>query len=103
MAEALRSIIQAVMRQGARQHRPLFTIQRQWTRLVGKELAGHTRPVSLHRGRLVVHVDQPGDSFALSYQKAQLLKRLQTNTKGRVEEIVIRAGELQRGEHAPPK
>ena len=92
MAERLRTILHAVLQEQANQQQPLLAIQRRWGRLVGKELAGHTKPVSLRRGRLVVHVDQLGDGFTLNYRRAQVLKRLETETPGRVQEIVIRVG-----------
>jgi hypothetical protein len=91
-AKPVGALIPDVMRRAAREHRPLFAIQRRWPRLVGRQLAAHTRPVSLRRGRLVVHVDRPGDSFALNYARPKLLRQLQGT--GRVEEIVIRAGSL---------
>ena len=87
------AVLPAVLQQAAQRHGALFAIQRRWRRLVGKPLAEHTRPVSLRRGRLVVHADQPGDGFALNYERPRLLERLQRTTEGRVEEIVIRAGE----------
>jgi hypothetical protein len=92
----LHTIVSAVLEQTAKQQQPLFTIQRRWGQLVGKALAAHTKPVSLRRGRLVVYVEQPGDGYALSFQRTALLKRLQTTTKGRVEELVIRPGDLSR-------
>ncbi len=92
--EPLRAIIPGVLRESARKRRPLMAIQRDWGRFVGEELAGHTKPVSLHRGRLIVHVEAPGDSFAFSYRRTEVLKRLQTRTKGRVQEIVLRPGEI---------
>ena len=88
------SVIPTVVRQAQQQRRTLLRIQRGWSRLVGRRLAAHSKAVSLRRGRLVVHVDRPGDSFTLSYQRAQLLERLQETTKGRVEELIIRPGEL---------
>ena len=91
-AKPVRGVIDDVLRQTAKRQRPLFAIQRRWTRLVGKRLAAHTRPVSLRRGRLIVHADQPGDSFALSYARPRLLEQLQGSAAGGVEEIVIRAG-----------
>lgn len=95
-AKRIDAIVSAVIKQAARRQQPLFTIQHRWGQLVGKALAAHTRPVSLRRGRLVVHVEQPGDGYALNYRRAALLKRLQATTKGRVEELVIRPGELSR-------
>ena len=88
------ALIPEMMRRTAKEHRPLFAIQRRWPRLVGKQLAAHTRPVSLRRGRLVVHADRPGDSFALNYARPKLLKHLQGTKQGGVEEIIIRAGSI---------
>ena len=93
-APRIGAVIPAVLKQTRQQHGPLFAVQRGWKRLVGKELAAHTKPVSLRRGRLVIHVDRPGDSFALSYQRPRLMQRLDAVTRGRVEDIVIRAGEV---------
>ena len=95
--ERLGALLSTVLKHVEAQHGPLFTIQQGWTKLVGKRLAAHTRPVSLRRGRLVVYADRPGDSFALSYQRPQLLERLQAVTDGHVDEIVIRPGEITKG------
>ena len=92
-AHAIGALLPKVLKRTQQQYQALFTIQQTWPRLVGKQLAAHTKPVSLRRGRLIVLASQPGDSFALTYQRPQLLKRLQTTTKGRVEELVIRPGE----------
>ena len=88
------ALISDVMRRAAKEHRPLFVIQRRWPRLVGKQLAAHTRPVSLRRGRLIVYADHPGDSFALNYARPRLLEQLREKSKGGVEEIIIRAGDV---------
>ncbi len=93
-APPIGAIISLVLKQTQQQHGPLFTIQRGWKQFVGKELAAHTKPVSLRRGRLIVHVDRPGDSFALNYQRLRLMQKLRKATRGRVEEMVIRAGEI---------
>lgn len=87
-------VIQDVLKRVGTQHETLATIQRDWRRLVGKPLAAHTRPVSLRGGRLVVHAARPGDSFMLSYQRARLLERLQAATRGRVEEVIVRPGDI---------
>ena len=102
-AKRIDALIPAVLQQAAREHGPLFAIQRGWSRLVGKALATHTQPVSLRRGRLVICVDQPGDSFELRYAQPRLLKQLRARTKGRVEEIIIRAGELRSREQGAPR
>ena len=95
-AQPIGAVVSAFLQHTKQQHSALFTIQRTWRRLVGKELAAHTKPVSLKRGCLIVHVDRPGDGFALSYQRTKLLEQLQTIAKGRVEELVIRPGDVAR-------
>jgi len=95
-------VIRDVLRLARAQHGALAAIQQDWGRLVGKALAAHTRPVSLRSGRLTVHAERPGDSFALSYQRPQLLERLRAAAAGRVEEIVVRPGEVRRGRGAVP-
>ena len=91
--QRIHSVIEGVLKDVGQRHTALSAIQREWKQLVGKRLAAHTRPVSLRRGRLIVQAARPGDSFTLSYQRAELLERLKTVTEGRVEEIVIRPGE----------
>jgi len=87
-------VIQDVLKRVGTQHEALAAIQRNWRRLVGRPLAAHTRPVSLRRGQLVVHVARPGESFALNYQRIQLLERLRAATQGRVEEVIVRPGSV---------
>lgn len=47
-----------------------------WEDVVGEQVAGHSRPVSLEGGRLVVHVEEPGWATQLRYLEADLLRRL---------------------------
>ena len=93
--QSIEAILPAILRHAQRRYEVLSGIQRRWSRLVGKQLAAHSQPVSLRRGRLVVHVDQPGDGFMLSYRREPLLERLRATTKGSVKELVIRPGELR--------
>jgi len=88
------SVLPAVLRHLGQRHSTLQLIRRQWRRLAGTPLAAHTAPVGFQRGRLIVQVDGPGEGFLLSYQRPQLLARLRQATQGRVEDIVIRPGEL---------
>ena len=92
--EALGAILPEILRAQQNAQRPLATIQEAWPKLVGERAAAHSKPVSLRKGRLVVHVDQPGDNFTLSYQRPQLLKRLKGMSESAVDEIVFRAGEI---------
>ena len=93
-SHAIGALLPAVLQQVERHAKPLQTIQARWGRLVGRALAGHTKPVSLRRGRLIVLAEQPGDGFALNYRRAQLLERLQRTRecRGLIQEIVIRPG-----------
>ena len=84
------AILPAVIGHAKRRHGALEAIRRQWRTLVGTPLAAHTKPVSLQHGRLVVHVDGPGDGFALSYQRARILQRLSVSAAAKVEELIIR-------------
>jgi hypothetical protein len=92
--EPFGALVKTVLDHTEKQHAPLFTLQAQWSRLVGRALARRTKPVSLRRGRLVIHATHPGEHFALSYQRPQLLTRLRAVTGGRVEELVVRAGDV---------
>lgn len=86
------AVIPSVLKRAQRQHAALADVQQRWGTMVGRRLAAHTKPVSLRQGRLIVRVDQPGDGFALSYQREQVLRALHDATKGTVTELVIRPG-----------
>ena len=88
------TVVSGVLKRVQEQHNALLTVQQAWRKLVGPQLARHTRPVSLRRGRLIVHAERPGDNFILSYRREPLLARLRETTHGRVEELVIRPGDL---------
>lgn len=92
--ERIDVVLAGVLTRTAAQQRPLFAVQRQWRSLVGRNLAAHSKPVSLRRGRLLVHVASGGDAHALTYQRTTLLPRLTAVTHGVVEELVIRAGDV---------
>ena len=47
-----------------------------WEEVVGTQLAGHTRPLSLRDGRLVIGVDDPAWATQVRYLEADLLARL---------------------------
>ena len=93
-AERIGSLLPEVLKRMGERHSALFDIQRDWARLVGRRVAAHTRPVSVRRGVLTVHTHRPGDGYALTYQKPELLKRLRAMVPGKVEEIVIRPGNV---------
>lgn len=95
MAHRIGAVVSEVLRHARRRAGPLMAIRRQWGVIVGRRLAAHTKPMSLRSGRLIVHVDRPGDGFTLSYQRAELLERLQALTNERVDELIIRPGEFK--------
>lgn len=95
-AQPIRELLPGILQQAERQRSALDTVRRQWRQVAGGPLAAHAIPVSLRRGRLVVQVDRPGESFELNFQRPQLLARLRELTGGRVEELIIRPGEPSR-------
>ncbi len=92
MAQQIGVVLSAVMKHAAQQHGLLQLVQQRWRHLVGSALAGHAKPTSIRRGVLVIVVSRPGDSFALSYQREALVKKLAALTEGRVKDIVVRPG-----------
>lgn len=47
-----------------------------WPEIVGPELAAHTRPVEVERGRLIVAADHPGWVQLLRAREAEIVRRL---------------------------
>ncbi len=47
-----------------------------WPEIVGRELAAHTRPVEVERGRLIVAADHPGWVQLLRAREAAIVRRL---------------------------
>jgi predicted nucleic acid-binding Zn ribbon protein len=71
-----------------------------WEQIVGADIAGHARPLSLHSGVLVLAVDHPAWATQLRYMTADLLTRIGEATKGsEVTDIHIKVV----GQPAPPK
>ena len=90
--ERIGALVPAVLTRVRRRHSELLLIRERWVRLVGRKLAAHTAPVSLQRGRLVVRADRPGEGFALSYERPDVLRRINALKAGLVDELVIRPG-----------
>ena len=89
-AQPIGALIPGLLREYEQRQKPLFLVQRQWGRLVGRALAKHSKPASLRRGRLIIQVESPGDGFTLSAQRTELLRRVQAATGEAVQEIVVR-------------
>ncbi len=47
-----------------------------WQDIVGAELAAHTRPVEVEKGKLIVEVDHPGWVQLLNTGEPAIIKRL---------------------------
>ena len=86
-------VLPGILARVGQHHAALETIRRRWPRLVGRELAAHSAPISVRRKQLVVAVSHPGESFALNFQKEALSKKLEGLTKGSITGIIIRPGE----------
>ena len=93
MAKRIGEVLSGVLQEAQRRHGNLRDIQQAWPTLVGRDLAAHTKPTSLRRGRLVVSVDRPWDGFALNYPRTHVLTHLRRITGGLVEELLIRPGD----------
>lgn len=87
-------LIPKILAETTKKHQALHQLQEQWARLVGKTLADHTKPVSIRRGIVYVHADQPGASYTLSLKKTTLLKRVEAAAGCPVSDLVVRAGTL---------
>jgi predicted nucleic acid-binding Zn ribbon protein len=90
----LGALIPDVLRRLQEAHQPVQVLQEHWPRIVGRKLAGHSQPVSLRKGRLTVVVDHPGETFALNYQRVEILRRAQALTASPIEALVLRPGSL---------
>ena len=74
-----------------------------WEEVVGPDIAGHTRPVSLHGGTLVLAVDHPAWATQLRYMTSDLLTRISEATgTAEVTDIQLRvAGDQARRGSGP--
>jgi predicted nucleic acid-binding Zn ribbon protein len=74
------------------------TVFSRWEEVVGADIAGHARPVSLHGGTLLLAVDHPAWATELRYMTSDLLTRISEATgRSEVTEIHIRvAGDQTR-------
>lgn len=97
MTQRMADLLPKILQQAKTQHEAIAMLQQQWPRMVGRELAGQSRPVSLRRGRLTIHVQDAGTHFALSLRLPALRQQAQRRSGGRVTELVIRAGTIEQG------
>ena len=88
------ALIPGVIQRVTAQHQPLRDLQQHWERLVGKELAAHTRPVRVRGSTLYIQTDDPGANFLLSLEKPRILANIRSQTKQQIDDVIVRAGEL---------
>ena len=93
--ESLGDLLPNVLRQTSKKAEALQQVQAQWERLVGRELAAHSRPSSIRRNTLYIQSDEPGTSFGLSLLKVRMLEELPAIAGCPVQELVVRAGMLR--------
>ena len=94
MAKSIGELIPKILQQTATKHETVQRLQQDWPRLVGKQLAAHTRPGGIRRGTLTIYTDEPGANFLLMLQKPRLLEKLKAQARCEIEELVIRPGEI---------
>ncbi len=61
---------------GAPSAEAVVTISERWNDLIGAEVAGHVRPVSVENGRLTILADSPAWASHVRWAEADLLARL---------------------------
>ena len=93
-SQPIGKLLEGWLAHAQKQQKPLFEVQKAWSKIVGKPLAAHTKAVSVRKGKLVIHVDRPGENFELSYDRECVLKRVKKITQNKVTEIVVRAGKI---------
>lgn len=92
--QSIGHIIPAVIRDVASQRQPVQDLQQGWERLVGKELAAHTRPARLRGSTLYVQTDDPGANYLFSLEKPRILAAIRSQTSHRIDDVIVRTGEL---------
>jgi predicted nucleic acid-binding Zn ribbon protein len=65
-----------------------------WEKVAGKDASGHTKPVSLTKGRLVVNVSDSSRLYTLSLKKKELIEGLNKELKKKIKEIRFKIGEI---------
>jgi hypothetical protein len=73
-----------------------------WTAVAGRGASRHSRPVSLRKGRLVVMVEDSSLLYELTLRKREILNRLISGLKGKIDDIQFRIGEVH-GEEGSEK
>lgn len=76
----------------------LSRLQAHWPEVVGEQVAAHTAPESLQRGRLAVRVDSSAWLMQLSFFKADIHQKVNAHLGAdRVSEVFLKVGRVHRG------
>ena len=103
-AQPLGALIPGILKTVEKEHAALTQVQKSWRSVAGRELAAHTRPISLRRGRLVVAAADPGGNYVLRFERTRIVEQLRQLTGGKVDELVVRPGSgSPRGKRTSPK
>ncbi|MFA5143186.1 MAG: DUF721 domain-containing protein [Candidatus Omnitrophota bacterium] len=72
-------------------------IVKAWGEAVGRQAAGHTRPVSVRRSVLMVNVDDSGWLYELTTKKRDILKKLEGRMGAKpLKGLRLRIGEIKK-------
>ena len=71
-------------------NRPEIKVFAFWPDIVGREIAGHTRPLSCKTRRLVISVDSPVWTSQLSFLKTDIIKKVNEITGLEIKEIIFK-------------
>lgn len=93
-SEPIGKLLEGWLAEQHKQTSVLFEIQQAWSKIVGHKLAAHTRPVSIRKGKLVVHVDRPGENYELSFERERVASRIKKIAGDKILTIVVRAGKI---------
>ncbi len=87
-------LIPKVLRETTKRHEVMHRMQVEWPRIVGKALAGRSKPVAIRRKRLYVHISEPAASFELTMKKPHVLAKAHTIVGEELVDLVLRAGSI---------
>ncbi|MCK4249522.1 MAG: DUF721 domain-containing protein [Candidatus Omnitrophica bacterium] len=71
-------------------NRPEIKVFAFWPDIVGREIAGHTLPLSCKTKRLVIGVDSSAWISQLSFLKADIIKKVNKTTGLEIKELIFK-------------
>ncbi|NQU73587.1 MAG: DUF721 domain-containing protein [Candidatus Omnitrophica bacterium] len=92
--DVVNKVIADLSNSASKEHRPSAEeIKRLWKQAVGKMASQRSRPVSLKKGKLVVHVEDSSFLYNLTLRKREILKNLAKDLENGIQDIQFRIGE----------